>query len=333
MEAFKPSETPVMKKILFSPVLHVTLIFIFVFVAIFFIRQRQREELRARVEFLKGGPVLVERPQKAQGLAADANSVQNSGAAPAPPSEVKEVPTNPSAATASSATAGSISAGTAQPISGASPASETAAVRAGTQALANANRTTPNRAVVIYAEIDRRVLNTWMNELRTMGQLRSFDSVTMGPLPQISQKLKNPGIKILQQLELSLANQPSPYEWFAGTHRTTDTDNEMGFFSSLVLSDTKDGLIHGELEVQRAFRDPNDPTKTMERISFGGPFEMPMGSGFVMRGLLPSKYASELSEENNSDPFLSVFKSRAFRTEETELTLILDFDTGGPQSK
>ncbi len=330
MEAFKPSQTPVSKKILFSPILHVTLILLFVVVAIYFIRQRQREELRARVEFLKGGPLLVERAPKVQDSAATPNAAPAPSAPPA--SDTNNAPAT-AAATNVSATAGAISAGTAQPISGAQPASETAGLRAGTQALNNANRTTPSRAVIIYAEIDRRVLNTWMNELRAAGQLRSFDSVTMGPLPQISQKLKNPGIKILQQMELSLLTQSSPYEWFAGTHRTNDNENEMGFFSSLVMGDSKDGLIHGEVEVQRAFRDPNDPAKAMERISFGGPFEMPMGSGFVMRGLLPSKYASELSEDNNSDPLLSVFKSRAFRTEETEFTLILDFDTGGPQSK
>lgn len=329
MENYKPVKTPAWKKVAFSPFLHVGIIFILVAMTIFFIRQRQKDELRARVEYLKGGPVLVERVQQTDQASAP---IAGEASATALSEESTSTTTLPSAAESN---AGSPSG--APPSAAATAATESAPAPAGVRAAqpsaTTANRNTPNRAVIIYAEIDRRVMNTWMNELRTAGQLRSFDSVTMGPMPQISQKMKNPGIKILQQLEISLLNQASPYEWFAGTHRGTDPENEMGFFSSLVVSDTKDGLIRGEIEVQRAFRDPNDPTKAMERISFGGPFEMPMGAGFVMRGLLPGRYGMDLGEENNSDPFLSILKSRGFRTEETELVLIIDFDSGGPQNK
>jgi len=329
MENFKPIETPFWKKFMFSPFLHVGLIFALVFVTIFFIRQRQKDELRARVEYLKGGPVLVERSRQGdQPAIPEGDSNQ---AASLNPTASTDTTNTDTAATSTSPETPAPNANPPGPVGSAT--SEAAGLRAANQVLATANRATPNRAVIIYAEVDRGVLNTWMNELRTSGQLRSFDSVTMGPLPQISQKMKNPGVKILQQLELSLLNQSSPYEWFAGTHRGTDPDNELGFFSSLILTESKDALIRGEVEVQRAFRDPNDPGKAMERISFGGPFEMPMGSGFVMRGLLPGKYATDLGEDTNSDPFLSIFKSRGFRTEETEFTLIIDFDTAGPQNK
>ncbi|MGZ5278768.1 MAG: hypothetical protein ACXWC9_02425 [Pseudobdellovibrionaceae bacterium] len=329
MENFKPVETPFWKKIMLSPFLHVGLIFVLVFVTIFFIRQRQKDELRARVEYLKGGPVLVERsrqneqpatPEADSGQATALNETDSANSTNSAKSTTLANPEIPAPNAPAPSPVGSAT-------------SEAAGLRAANQGQSTANRTAPNRAVIIYAEVDRGILNTWVNELRTSGQLRSFDSVTMGPLPQITQKMKNPGVKILQQLELSLVNQSSPYEWFVGTHRGTDLDNEMGFFSSLTLSESKDALIRGEVEVQRAFRDPNDPGKVMERISFGGPFEMPMGSGFVMRGLLPGKYATDLGEDSNSDPFLSIFKSRGFRTEETEFTLIIDFDTAGPQNK
>jgi hypothetical protein len=327
METYKPAQTPIVKKILFSPFLHVAIIFLLVFATITFIRQRQKEELRARVEYLKGGPVLVERNQPAP--------------APTPTQSQTTTAPNPDTTANAAATAGAdkpASAPGSNPTASATatseslPASPAAGIRAASLN-APANRAAPNRAVIIYAEIDRGVLNTWVNEMRTSGRLRNFDSVTMGPLPQISQKMKNPGVKILQQLEFSLLNSTSPYEWFSGTHRGSDPDNEMGFFSSLVVGDLKDGLIRGEIEVQRAFRDPSDPAKTMERVSFGGPFEMPNGSGFVMRGLLPSKYSMDASDDGNVDPFMSVLKSRGFRTEETEFALILDFDNGGPQNK
>ncbi len=320
MDAYKPVQTPTWKKVVFNPFLHVAIIFGLVFATISYIRQRQKEELRARVEFLKGGPVLVERgAQPTEGGSASADATANTGAPPpeVPPGSEAPPPTTDSTAAASTQSA--------------APAE--AALTRSAMAPTAAAKTAPNRAVVIYAEIDRRVLNTWVNEMRSSGQLKNFDSVAMGPLPQISQKMKNSGVKILQQLELSLANQPSPFEWFAGTHRGQDPETEMGFFSSLIVNESKDGLIHGEIEVQRAFRDPADPAKTMERVSFGGAFEMPMGSGFVMRGLLPSKYGADLSDDNNSDPFMSVLKSRAFRNEETEFTLIIDFDTSGPINK
>lgn len=328
MLAYRPAGIPIWKKILTSPFLHVGIVFALVFTSIMYVRQKQREELRARVEYLKGGPLLVERSQKDSGQvqveatpqAQDQIAVQQAEEANSPAADV--VPAGQTESSSALATAE-----TAAPISTAKAAvaePAPAPVRAG-----------PSRAIVIYAEIESATLNAWMEEMRATNQLRTFDDVMMGPLPQVSQKLKSSrGIKILQRVEHPISQLPSTVDWFSGTHRGVDLDSEVGFFGSLALSDSKDGLIRGEVEVQRAFRNMQDAAKSMERVSFGGPFELGPSAGFMMRNLLPrNKYTTDFGEELNPDAFLTIFKSQAFREGQTEFTLILEFDNTSPQAR
>lgn len=336
MERFKPANTSVWKKVLGSPFLYISLTFAVVFASIFYVRESRREELRARVEYLRGGPVLVERkqvasetqnaaPQDATNLKSESNPVSseevNSGtaASTAPIEEKAAVPPSQPA-----------------PAPSVAPTPTSTTMATSKQAESSSVKPVGNRVSVIYAEIDRTTLNAWTEEIRANGFLRSFDEVSMGPVPHIAQKMKSSrGVKILQQLDHPFrSSSHTPIEWFVGTRRTPDPENEMGFFTSLVLGDLKDGLIRGQIEVQRAFRDPKDPGRIMERISYGSSFEMAAGSGFIMRGLLPRKYyAINIEDEVNPDPFLSILKSSDFRNGQSEFTLILEFDTSGAQQR
>lgn len=325
MDLYRPKETPFWKKVLGNPLLHVLLIFVVVLTSILFIRQRQKEELRARVEYLKGGPVLVDREQKSQ--------VEVSASTQAQMEIAREnAQTHPPTAGASAASsAPSTEAGEMAAAANAPTVPPTGNDRLAAARLAE-NR--PHKALILYAEVDRALLDQWSEEMRAAGQMRSFDSVTMGVLPHSLSKLKNTrGVKVLQQVEQALPTASGNQEWFVGTHRGPDVENEVGFFSSLSIVESKDGMIKGELEVQRAFRDPKDLNKTMERVSYGSPFELVSGSSYLMRGLLPRKFVADLPEDSNPDPFLSIFNSRSFASGQTEFTMILEFATSNNQNK
>lgn len=326
MDSFKPVQAPFWKKVLKNPALHIAFVLLLVIVSVLFIRQRQREEIKARVEFLKGGPLMVERSQRnSADIQLDASS------------EVQNQLAQEAAVAASAVSQSQVP--TAEPISveSTTAAATSVVARRGESAVtpesAVVPKSTPTKVTVIYAEIDSSILSIWLEEMRVAGQLRNFDDVSMGGIKQISQKLKAVGVKELDRVELNILVPPGPVDWFVGTHRGPDPENEIGLFSSLVLSDSKDGLIRGEIEIQRAFRDPKDPSKTMERVSHGGPFELPPGSGFLMRGLIPRKFITELDEEAHADPVLSIFKSRAFRDGQTEFTILLEFDTTSSQAR
>lgn len=329
MELFRPKATPTWKKVLGNPVLHVALILGVILVAAYFIQQARHEELRARVELLKG-PYLVDRQEK-QPVQVSASSQAQAEIARenTPPSTTLPNP-NASADVAAGAVAPSTT--TTLPVA---PEATKMAVTADRAAKPADAKGAINRSVVLYTEVDRTVLDTWTDEMRTNGQMQVFGDVIMGVLPaQTAQKIKGArGVKILQQMEHPIQGGSLNSEWFVGTHKTRDQENEMGFFSALSVSDTKDGLIKGDLEVQRAIRDPKDPSKNMERTSFGGPFEIPAGGAYIIRGLLPRKYLTHLPLDNNSDPFLSIFNSINFANGQTEFALILQFDAGGPNNR
>ncbi len=327
MKNFKPIEPAVWKKVLANPFFHVSLIFVLVAVAVVFVRKQQQEDLKARVEYLKGGPVIVEKSNEASSPynENEANSTDGSVSEANAASNVQLS----ASADAQSALAGQPTSETPLPQPAKSNSAAFAANSANPASTPESGKSKILHMTVQYAELDRTTLAAWMEEMRASGQLRQFDSVNTGPIAKISDKIKNAkGFKLLQKIERNLDLNNPNYEWFVGTHKGTDPDNEMGLFTSVTTQgDGKDGLTRGEVEIQRAFRDPKDPTKTMERVSFGGPFELTAGSAFLAVGLIPRKFVTDLDDDLNSDRFLSIFKSTAFRNRESEFTLLIEFDT------
>lgn len=331
MDHFRPTAPPVWKKVLSNPFLHVGFIFVLVFGAILFIRQQQRAELLARVEYLKGGPVLVERQQtvtatqSSEGTETTSDmSAENASSPQAPP----DIPQPLAAGAFQAAT-------TAADAASARSEIPSATVPAGTQttlaAATTAGVSRPIKMIVTYAEVDVNTLNTWFDEMRAAGQLRPFDNVMMGPLNQAANKIRAASnFKSLQKIERTIDMTNPTSEWFAGTHHGGDPDTEMGLFSSLTLLENANGLLRGEVEIQRAFRDPKDLTKAMDRVSFGGPFELNAGTAYLMAGLIPRQYVADLPQDQNPDAFLSLFKSSAFINRQTEFTLLIEFDTSAP---
>lgn len=326
MVNFRPSAPPAWKATLRHPATHIAVLTVVVFSSIFFIRQKQREELRNRVALLKSGPVLVERGaiQASQASGYEENTESEEAA------EVTELATTEVPQGNSSNESIQVAASGAWAASGpATQANDPQAPRnptvTGGTAAAESARSAFVKMKVTYAEIDSNTLNSWIQESRGLGQLRSFDGVTMGTLSQIQEKLANAKVTVLQTIDRTFENVTTA-EWFVGTHTSQDLENEAGLFTSIAITDPKDGMLRGDIEVQRALKDFKDLARPTERTSFGSTFEMTAQSGYFMSGLLPRK-ALGLEEESQIDGALKVLNSRSFMNRETEFTLIFAFDT------
>lgn len=319
IDTYKPKPTSFVKKILASPLFHITIIALIVFASVIVIKQRQKEELQARINFLKSGPVMVERqnsqpetqvsisPETQNSLVEDSNSSGENTSEIAP-----------------------TAVGSAETMVAASASNTTTTILGNAASTRGATATAPLRMIVRYLEIDKTLLNTWSEEAKATGQQKVFEGVNMGPLLQAAAKLQSPGVRTLQVIERNMDPSNPGQEWFLGTHQGTDPEAQMGFFSSLVLNEFRENLYRGDIEVQRAFRNPNDPTRTIERVSFGSPFEISGNTAYMMWGILPSRYATNLPAEANADPVLQIFRSQNFLAGQTEFTLVIQFATSRP---
>jgi hypothetical protein len=294
MENYRPKSEPILKKILGNPFLHVAIVFILVFSAILFIQQKRREELRSRVAYLKSGPVVVEHEEKP---------------------EVKIVP--PTMPPAETATARQNPPPTMAP-------KAAAAVATRPEAATTEKNPAVTKVTIYFLEVDSAVVASWLQDSRVNSQYRNFDGVSMGPISAVAQKLKNPRVRVLQTIERKIDTTTPEVDFFVGTHHSADPDAELGLAGSIVLGETKDNMLHGEVAVQRSFRDPRDPTKPLERTSFGSGFEMLPTDGYMMVGVTPRRLY-DFPDDWNPDAFLTIFKSRPFLSGQTEFTLMVEF--------
>ncbi len=298
MDRYKPTPTATWKKILQNPFLHLLWIFFLAFTSIQFIQKNRRDEMKQRIAYLKNGPVVIEKRMDS----GDNREIQVTSSEQAQQALAGEGTT------------------TLTTLAGKNGGAATGALTG-----KNENTEKEWRVRARYLEIDQSTANAWSEEMRSHGQYRQFDSVTLGVLPQFKNRLHDKGIKELQSFDKKVSLNSSA-EWFAGTHHGNEIENESGLLSSIVIHEVKDGVLRGEFEVQRTLHLGKEPNKSTDRVSFGSPFEMNTNAAFVLIGLLPRSFAEELDEDLNPDAFLSIFKSRRFLNRQAEFTLLIDFD-------
>lgn len=294
MENYRPKAESAWKKVAGNPFLHVAIVFLLVFASILFIQKSRREELRNRVAYLKSGPVIVEHDEK-------------------PPVEIVAKPETESSITASQT-----------PPPAPAPATPTTLTKA---VMALEKPISVTKVTFYFLEVDSALMASWLQDSRTNGQYhRTFDNVSMGPIPNITQKLKAQRVRVLQKIERPIDVANPVANFISGTHHVADPDAELGLAGSVAISEVKEGLIRGEIEVRRSFKDPKDTSKPLEQTSFGFAYELSPTDGYMMTGILPRR-VYDFPDDWNPDPFLTIYKSRPFLSGQSDFTLIVQFDT------
>lgn len=315
MESFRPQKPPLMGRILGSALFQISFVFIIVFVAIFYIRQKQKEELASRVEFLKGGPLIVEKSFTPNaGATTESSTATASEVQPTPPPPPPAMAPPPPATPPQTAVAGSLPQE--------NRALETAPDRA--------KSTQHTKMRLIYAEVDKTTLDILREEAQASGQYTDFGDFKAGALSATRKVTRERGVRVLFREEKDITQQGQPQSWFTGT---TGTGGEplLGFQGVAAIETTARGQIKGEVEVHRLFReslDPNSPP--VSRPYPATSFELNPGMTWMMSLNLPM-VPQEEAGKTETDGVLRIFQSPQFKSGRTEFTLFIEFDTPAPK--
>lgn len=300
MESFQPKRPNFLIRIVTSTFFQILMIFIFVFGAIFYIRHKQREELMNRVEFLKGGPLIVEKTA-------------------APAEAVVETKKEEIAPTANAAPAQALSVATATPSSAAEALPTT-----------NTERTSSKTAQqikmrLIYAEVDRATMEAFRQDALIAGQYTDFGDFKAGAIPANKKISRERGVRILHREEKELTAGPT-MNWFTGM-TTSNGEPHLGISGMTSIEISQKNIIKGEIEVHRLFHeslDSNEPA--VNRPYPATTFELNPGMTWMMSLSLP---AFPQEEPGKSEPqgIMRIFNSPQFKNNSTEFTLFIEFDT------
>lgn len=325
MSNFKPKQDSKLFQFLMNPLFHLSLMAMIVVSTVVFIKQRQQAELQSRIEFLRSGPVVVtqENLENSQSR----SSVQIELDTQDSESLVEPQANGNSFNSENLASQNSTSSMTNAAIPTSAISSNTPNPTNGNEEAANSVKNlTSTQMKITYLEVDRQVINRWFEQSRATGQVRTFENVSMGPLIDVNEKIKPmAGVRILQTLDKKMEPGSSLLEWFTGTQKENDPE-QMGLYASVMITENRDGLVRGDIEIQRAFSNPLDASKVIERVSYGSSLDLVTNTtGYMIAGLLPPRLARPFAAETNPDPYLEIFKSQNFLNGQTEFTLVIQF--------
>jgi len=320
MEAFQPLKPPLLKRILGSAFFQISFIFVIVFITIFYIRQKQKEELASRVEFLKGGPTIVEKaflPNSPQGQTqfSSENSAQHAD------TQLPPAPPPPPSSGASQSPQGAVPSATA-----------TAAITVATTKAfeSNQERSSHTKMRLLYAEVDHTTMELLRQEAQASGQYTDFGDFKAGALPATRKITRERGVRILHREEKEFTQSGQSQNWFTGT-TPQGGEHQLGFNGIAAIETNSKGVIKGEIEIHSNFRetqDPNDPPISRPYPSTS--FELNPGMSWMMSIPLPL-ISQEGPGRTESDGIFRIFQSPQFKSRQTEFTLFIEFDTQGPK--
>lgn len=317
MENYRPSQPSVASKILGNPILHVAAIFILVFGAVVFIQQQRKVEIRERAEFLKGGPVVVQRSdtttvedsaEVSEPLKQMENSsLQNQAAVNSPP----PAPTTPLAA------------------------SNDSLVRAAVSKGFDANRPPENaearfaKVTTYYIEIARPALRQLILDSQATGQFSQFGEVSSGAVPDIAQKLPRlAGATTHHSVEEPIDPKLIDQSWYVGTRESSNDPNSTagyGLTTSIIFNEFSANSVRGEVEVRRVFPEGEGKPTVVTR-SFPATFDLSPRAGFMMAGIIPHKIWMEGLDKLKPDGFFKIYNSKNFESGQTEFVMLFKFD-------
>ncbi|MGE5086581.1 MAG: hypothetical protein ACM3MG_09795 [Bacillota bacterium] len=312
METFKPAQAPLWKRVIGSPLLQLSILFLLAGTAGFYIYQKGQDNLHNRVTYLKS-PVQFNRASDVQ-IAVKASDKSETQTEPINADLKSDETTSAEAASLTQTT----TTPNPSPTTTASPEKNKDATRS------TAKLDSPH-LVVYYAEVPRRVLMRLLEASRGTGQFMSFTDYTAGILPNATKHINGDGVKILHREEHAV-EPAKTLQWFYGIKDRRNPNNEIGMTTFFELADIDNNTLRGNLEIQRSWRDPI-PTGGFEvqRKSFPAIFEIGGNTGFFMAGVMPPQSNLENDDELTAIDIYKILRSAMFRSGDSEFVIFIEF--------
>ncbi|HRO66236.1 MAG TPA: hypothetical protein PL182_01585 [Pseudobdellovibrionaceae bacterium] len=317
MLAFRPPALPLWKKIFGNPVIQLSLVLLIAAGGGYSIYRQRQSDLNERVRYLQGGAQVAKSMSRGESF-----NENPEGAAESASSE----PANDAAADpAEGAVAGATGAGTLANLK--ATITDVVTAPQNSKALpAPENTAAFNKVRFTFAELNSRAMEQLFEESRSTGQFNQIGDHYAGLVGNLAKKLAatNTDLKILHQMERPVV--PNPAQLFLGIH-PGDPENELGFSIYIEKQDVEGGMMRGNLEIIRTWRErfaPTDPF-VLQRKNYPALFELASGSGFFMSGLLPTTGLRREDQGIVTVPPFQIFRSEAFRSGASEMVLFVEF--------
>lgn len=287
MVAYQPPKQSTFLQLLRDPLFHLSfVIFISILGAILLIRKNKAPEVAS---------MAVERRLTVP-LASPNTPTAPSSTAPAPSSEAPKTATTEMAsqshlrdlkleATETTTTANRI------PLPGATVAL--------TKSKEAPTTGTTWKVKVVYAEVNWRVLDSFVEESAKAGQYNSFADFSAGLLPQFQRKIAGltRGFKTLRtdtdSIEVGKTlnwsfnySKPNSREPAAGAPATATPSNDLAYSTQVNLEDVENQIFKGNIEIIKSVKETQDPNLTnIQKINYPAAFEISSDMAFFMAGL------------------------------------------------
>jgi hypothetical protein len=296
MENFTPKPKPVGLRILNHPALYAVTAAVLVMGLIFFIRQHQKEEMAARVQFLKGGPVIADR--KVQPLTTKNFGAQTpaaTAAVAAPPPELGAAP---------------------PPLGGPTA-----------RALDSAQSDVVT-VHILYAEVDHETMEMLRAESQSTQQHTDFGDFRAGALPAKIHPSRERGVRVLERIEKHFDSRALSQRWFVG-HKIPESEDGLGITTLINMEAfAKGGNFKGEIEIQRNFLEEGSSDEAPVRKNYPSTsFELSRGMSWMINLKLPQ--TPQEDPTTSSEGLMRIFQSAQYKSKQTEFTVFFEFDTGG----
>ncbi|MBX3039168.1 MAG: hypothetical protein KF789_00500 [Bdellovibrionaceae bacterium] len=316
MLAFRPPALPVWKKISGNPVIQLGLVLLIAAGGGYSIYRQRQSDLHERVRYLQGGAQIARSATSADSAVDFAERTEESA------SSGNEVAL--ASADSADGVTKQLELKAADTISAPAASLQAAAQKAAQTA--PENTAAFNKVRFTFAELNSRGMEQLFEESRGTGQFNQIGDHYAGLVGNLARKLvsTNTDLKILHQIERPIA--PSPAQLFVGVH-PGDPENELGFSIYIEKQDAEGGMMRGNLEIIRTWRERFSPAEPFvpQRKNYPALFELSNGSGFFMSGLLPTDGLRREDQGIVNVPPFQIFRSEAFRSGASEMVLFVEF--------
>lgn len=320
IDAFRPAAVPLWKKIFSNLFVQIALLLIVAGGAGISVYQKEQDNLERRVAYLNTAPQVASTSGSPQDFQATENDDSNF------PS-TNELPTDQASQTPSE---GNVTLATAKMMSNETTAPVPTSPSAASSTALVTNQTDPKPQLIIkYAEVSRQTLSNFVSLSRATGQFMSFNEYSAGILPGMMKALSSAGVRTLAIDKSNAKVNPGTfYESFVGISDPTDLSRRIGFNLAMAFTDIEDGVLRGNIELQRYWRELRPPGEPqVQRRDFPAIFEIGRDSGFFIFGMLPRRTNLDNREDEliRQDVF-KILRSPQFQSEESEFVIFIEFN-------